>query len=89
MTDDPGRAPFRKGKRNPLASWAFIAGLLGAGALPRPDCRMPLGFHLLPLAAIFLAIRAFTRRVGKSVQSKTSPPDAEMESMAPENRERA
>ena len=84
MTDNAGRTPVQNKKRIPPTSWAFIAALLGAGAIPCPGCGTPLGFHILPLAAIFLAIRAFARRGGRSAKFTTPPPVAEMESMAPE-----
>jgi hypothetical protein len=42
MTDDPSHTPIQNPKRNPLTSWAFVAALLGAGAMPCPDCGMPL-----------------------------------------------
>ncbi len=89
MNDNAGRTPVHKEKRNFPASWPFIAALLGAGAIPCPGCGTPLGFHLLPLAAIFLAVRAFTRCGRRSAKSATPPPVVDLESLAPENRERA
>jgi hypothetical protein len=49
-------------KNNPLTSWGAVVALLGAGALPCPECGMPLAWHLWPLALLILAARWIARR---------------------------
>jgi hypothetical protein len=73
MNEIPDGAPTRKAGRNPLTSWAFIAGLFGAGALPCPDCGLPLAWHLWPLALLILFVRMITGRA-RTRREKKSPP---------------
>ncbi len=73
MTDNPDRTPIQKEKRNPFTSWAFIAGLFGAGALPCPGCGVPLAWHLRPLALLILFVRIITTRARTRHENKSSP----------------
>jgi hypothetical protein len=74
---DPKNPPTRATKSNPMTSWAFIAALLGTGALPCPDCGMPLAWHLWPLAVLLLAGRWIARRktARPSKHDAPAPPD--------------
>jgi hypothetical protein len=58
----PKPSPEGGGKNNPLTSWTVIVALLGAGALPCPDCGMPLAWHLWPLALLILGVRWIAHR---------------------------
>jgi hypothetical protein len=70
MTNDPSDQPIQNPKRSPLTSWAFVAALLGAGAVPCPDCGMPLAWHLWPLAILILAGKWISRRRRNASQNQ-------------------
>jgi hypothetical protein len=79
---DPKNPPARGGKNNLLTSWAAIVALLGAGAVPCPECGMPLAWHLWPLAILLLAARLIARRKPALPPKTPAPPD---ESEKPRN----
>ena len=68
--------PERGRKNSPLTSWTVILALLGAGAMPCPDCGMPLAWHLWPLALLILAARWITGRRTKETGGRPSPKEA-------------
>jgi hypothetical protein len=69
-------SPQRGGKNTPLTGWAFILALLGAGAMPCPDCGMPLAWHFWPLALLILAARWITGRRRKKPAEGSAPEPA-------------
>lgn len=61
-----------------LRPWLGVAGLLGVGALPCPDCGAPMIAHLW-LPAVLLALRNILRQRNirqeqTLIQAKNSPP---------------
>jgi hypothetical protein len=84
MTNDPSDQPIQNPKRSPLTSWAFVAALLGAGAVPCPDCGMPLAWHLWPLAMLVIAVKVIAHRA--RARQKGKPP-TEPATMLPERKE--
>jgi len=76
MTNDPSDQPIQNPKRSPLTSWAFVAALLGAGAVPCPDCGMPLAWHLWPLAMLVIAVKVIAHRTRTRPKGKPSPEPA-------------
>ena len=42
--------------------WAVFLALLGAGAIPCPECGAPLAWHIWPLATLLLAAQFISRR---------------------------
>jgi hypothetical protein len=86
MTDDPVHEPVRKEKRSHLPGWGLLVALLGAGALPCPDCGMPLAWHLWPLAVLILAARRISarrERTGRGADVSTKPPEDSGEPQEP------
>jgi hypothetical protein len=75
----PGNPPEPDRKNSPLLSWTFIVALLGAGALPCPECGTPLIWHLWPLAGLLLVARGLARRAGRTRRPDPScpPPQAD------------
>jgi hypothetical protein len=63
-------APENGRTGNPLTSWGAVLALLGAGALPCPDCGMPLAWHLWPLAILILAGKWIGRRRRNASQNQ-------------------
>ena len=51
--------------------WLGVAGMLGAGILPCPDCGMPMIVHFWPLAAA-LAFYNLTKRRRAKLQAPTA-----------------
>ncbi|MFN2298744.1 MAG: hypothetical protein ACK2UB_07840 [Anaerolineales bacterium] len=54
--------PEGKGEKKGLSGWAVFLALLGAGAIPCPECGAPLAGHIWPLAALLLAAQFISRR---------------------------
>ncbi len=48
-------------KKLALKSWLGVAGLIGAGLLPCPDCGAPMIAHFWPLA-LLIALRNLVRK---------------------------
>jgi hypothetical protein len=42
--------------------WVALAGVLGVGLLPCPDCGLPLATHIWPVAAVVWLYRRIRRR---------------------------
>jgi hypothetical protein len=61
-TSDPKSQPACGPKGSLLTSWAAVIALLGVGALPCPDCGVPMAWHLWPLALLILAGKWISRR---------------------------
>ena len=74
-----------KGKRLPVGNWAAVAAFLGAGAIPCPGCGTPLFLHMLPLAALLFAARAFSCRRKKDSRAATHPPVTDPAAMLVDN----
>jgi hypothetical protein len=77
---DPKNPPACGLKSNLLTSWGVIAALLGVGALPCPDCGMPMAWHLWPLALLILAgrwIESRRKRIPPDKPASKPPDDSE------------
>jgi len=42
--------------------WLLVGALLGAGALPCPECGAPMIFHFWPVAGLVLVVQTLKRR---------------------------
>lgn len=66
-----------KPKKKPgLKSWLGVAGLIGAGLLPCPDCGAPMIAHFWPLA-LLIALRNLVQNKIKKTTSQDQYSDQE------------